>query len=212
MPQNPIQPQINSPVFNNLSSPSSSSNSSTPLPVPNMQLNIDPTQSLCAICADKATGRHYGCVSSCDGCKVSFKNHRLFITQNFQGFFRRSIRKAHAYRCRFNNNCDVSKSHRNSCRACRLRRCLGAGMRVDAIQHERDAIGKRRKLDEDAEGNGFLKSLLDSEKLCVQLRDSVIKSTGQVNLRGFKLNSQNSFRSFMIKERSNSSHMIKLLI
>jgi hypothetical protein len=49
-----------------------------------------------------------------------------------------------------------------------------------AIQHERDAIGKRRKLDDDAEGHGFLKSLLDSEKLCIQLRDSVIKSTGQV--------------------------------
>jgi hypothetical protein len=54
-------------------------------------------------------------------------------------------------------------------------------MRVECIQNERDAIGKRRKLDEETEGNAFLKSLLDSEKLCVQLRDSVIKSTGQVN-------------------------------
>lgn len=57
---------------------------------------------------------------------------------------------------------------------------LTAGMRVDAIQHERDAIGKRRKLDDDAEGNSFLRSLLNSEKLCAQLRGSVIKNTGQV--------------------------------
>jgi hypothetical protein len=69
MPQNQIQHQINSPVFN-ISSPSSSSASSTPLNLPAMQINgNDPNQALCAICADKATGRHYGCVSSCDGCK-----------------------------------------------------------------------------------------------------------------------------------------------
>jgi len=41
--------------------------------------------NLCAICADRATGKHYG-ASSCDGCK---------------GFFRRSVRKNHAYTCRW---------------------------------------------------------------------------------------------------------------
>jgi hypothetical protein len=40
---------------------------------------------LCAICGDRATGKHYG-ASSCDGCK---------------GFFRRSIRKSHVYSCRY---------------------------------------------------------------------------------------------------------------
>ena len=38
-------------------------------------------QSNCAICEDRATGKHYG-AASCDGCK---------------GFFRRSIRKKHTY-------------------------------------------------------------------------------------------------------------------
>lgn len=41
--------------------------------------------SLCAICGDRATGKHYG-ASSCDGCK---------------GFFRRSVRKNHMYSCRW---------------------------------------------------------------------------------------------------------------
>ena len=38
----------------------------------------------CAICGDRATGKHYG-ASSCDGCK---------------GFFRRSVRKKSSYTCR----------------------------------------------------------------------------------------------------------------
>lgn len=71
------------------------------LPVPNDQNNasaalqnngtnnnniISNTQSLqtCAICGDRATGKHYG-ASSCDGCK---------------GFFRRSVRKNQTYMCR----------------------------------------------------------------------------------------------------------------
>ncbi|KAI6226030.1 Zinc finger and Nuclear hormone receptor domain containing protein [Aphelenchoides besseyi] len=56
-----------------------------------------------------------------------------------------------------------------------------SGMRADAIQNERDVIGKRRRVDEEGDrGAEFLKRLLDSEKLCIQLRDSVIKTTGQV--------------------------------
>ena len=39
----------------------------------------------CAICGDRATGKHYG-ANSCDGCK---------------GFFRRSVRKNHQYQCRY---------------------------------------------------------------------------------------------------------------
>ncbi|KAI6178376.1 hypothetical protein M3Y98_00494000 [Aphelenchoides besseyi] len=174
IPQNGITQTSQSPLFAATmpmtSSPSSSSTSSTPLPINGLPSAVDPGNSLnsglCAICSDKATGRHYGCVSSCDGCK---------------GFFRRSIRKAHCYKCRFNGHCVVEKSNRNSCRACRLSRCIASGMRADAIQNERDVIGKRRRIDEEGDrGAEFLKRLLDSEKLCIQLRDSVIKTTGQV--------------------------------
>ncbi|NXT17268.1 HNF4A factor, partial [Syrrhaptes paradoxus] len=71
--------------------------------------------ALCAICGDRATGKHYG-ASSCDGCK---------------GFFRRSVRKNHMYSCRFNRQCVVDKDKRNQCRYCRLKKCFRAGMKKE---------------------------------------------------------------------------------
>jgi hypothetical protein len=79
---------------------------------------------MCAVCGDRATGRHYG-ANSCDGCK---------------GFFRRSVRKSHMYTCRFKRTCVVDKDKRNQCRFCRLKKCFRAGMRKEAVQNERDRI------------------------------------------------------------------------
>ncbi|XP_035709460.1 hepatocyte nuclear factor 4-gamma isoform X2 [Folsomia candida] len=92
------------------------------------------SNQFCAICADRATGKHYG-ASSCDGCK---------------GFFRRSVRKNHIYTCRFNRNCVVDKDKRNQCRYCRLRKCFKAGMKKEAVQNERDRISCRRPSFEDS--------------------------------------------------------------
>jgi hypothetical protein len=60
-------------------------------------------------------GRHYGAIS-CEGCK---------------GFFKRSIRKQLGYQCRGNQDCEVTKHHRNRCQYCRLQKCLAMGMRSD---------------------------------------------------------------------------------
>ncbi|CAF97945.1 unnamed protein product, partial [Tetraodon nigroviridis] len=89
----------------------------------------------CAICGDKATGKHYG-ASSCDGCK---------------GFFRRSIRKGHVYTCRFSRQCIVDKDKRNQCRFCRLNKCFRAGMKKEAVQNERDRISSRRSIPDSQE-------------------------------------------------------------
>lgn len=84
----------------------------------------------CAVCGDRATGKHYG-ANSCDGCK---------------GFFRRSVRKNHIYSCRFKKNCVVDKDKRNQCRFCRLKKCFRAGMKKEAVQNERDRIVTHKRM------------------------------------------------------------------
>ncbi|XP_023949164.1 nuclear receptor subfamily 2 group E member 1-like [Bicyclus anynana] len=77
----------------------------------------------CAVCRDHSSGKHYG-VFACDGCA---------------GFFKRSVRRDRRYACKSRSPgaCLVDKAHRNQCRACRLAKCLDAGMNKDAVQHER---------------------------------------------------------------------------
>ncbi|XP_047362637.1 transcription factor HNF-4 homolog isoform X5 [Vespa velutina] len=110
----------------------------------------------CAICGDRATGKHYG-AASCDGCK---------------GFFRRSVRKNHLYTCRFSRNCVVDKDKRNQCRYCRLRKCFKAGMKKEAVQNERDRISCRRPSYEEQANNASglsVVSLLQAEMLSRQV-------------------------------------------
>ncbi|XP_032583544.1 transcription factor HNF-4 homolog isoform X2 [Drosophila sechellia] len=122
---------------NNLSG-SGSGASSSQQQLQQQQQQQSPT--VCAICGDRATGKHYG-ASSCDGCK---------------GFFRRSVRKNHQYTCRFARNCVVDKDKRNQCRYCRLRKCFKAGMKKEAVQNERDRISCRRTSNDDPDpGNGL---------------------------------------------------------
>lgn len=124
----------------------------------------------CAICGDKATGKHYGALS-CDGCK---------------GFFRRTVRKKNNYVCRFNRKCNVDKDHRNTCRRCRFDRCIENGMRKEAVQNERDRISNYSKnnseeimdfTEEEMIASKCIQSLLEAEAKTRQLRASVITRT-----------------------------------
>ncbi|XP_062453616.1 nuclear receptor subfamily 1 group I member 3 [Rhea pennata] len=86
-------------------------------------------EKICAVCGDRATGYHFH-VMTCEGCK---------------GFFRRSINKGVHFTCPFAQSCPITKAKRRQCQACRLQKCLDAGMRKDMIMSE-EALQKRRAL------------------------------------------------------------------
>ncbi|CAF0953047.1 unnamed protein product [Rotaria sordida] len=77
--------------------------------------------SVCSVCGDKASGKHYG-VMSCDGCR---------------GFFKRSVRRKIEYKCKGDSTCQVDVNRRNQCQACRFQRCLAMKMKPSAVQNER---------------------------------------------------------------------------
>ncbi|KAM4029083.1 hepatocyte nuclear factor 4-gamma [Anomaloglossus baeobatrachus] len=122
--------------------------------------------SLCAICGDRATGKHYG-ASSCDGCK---------------GFFRRSIRKSHIYSCRFSRQCIVDKDKRNQCRYCRLKKCFRAGMKKEAVQNERDRISTRKNTF-DGSSIPSINTLSQAEALSRQITTSSSGTSTDINTK-----------------------------
>nr|KAF6397454.1 nuclear receptor subfamily 1 group I member 3 [Rousettus aegyptiacus] len=81
----------------------------------------------CVVCGDQATGYHFHALT-CEGCK---------------GFFRRTAVKSSGLTCRFAGSCKVSKAQRRHCPACRLQRCLDAGMKKDMILSA-EALALRR--------------------------------------------------------------------
>ncbi|XP_051003789.1 nuclear receptor subfamily 1 group I member 3 isoform X3 [Acomys russatus] len=81
----------------------------------------------CVVCGDRATGYHFHAMT-CEGCK---------------GFFRRTVSKTIGPICPFAGSCEVSKAQRRHCPACRLRKCLNAGMRKDMILSA-EALALRR--------------------------------------------------------------------
>ncbi|CAD6187472.1 unnamed protein product [Caenorhabditis auriculariae] len=84
--------------------------------------------SICSVCCDEASGRHYGVVA-CFGCK---------------GFFRRTVRAGKNYVCRYEQKCRIDKAGRNVCRSCRFQKCLEVGMEPDAIRPDRDKTGRQK--------------------------------------------------------------------
>ncbi|KAH0504716.1 Hepatocyte nuclear factor 4-gamma [Microtus ochrogaster] len=97
------------------------SNDSSAPETTSMNTNDSGVNCLCAICGDRATGKHYG-ASSCDGCK---------------GFFRRSIRKSHVYSCSSDFPQYINGESVRVPRGKEFRRLC-------TVQNERDRISTRR--------------------------------------------------------------------
>ncbi|XP_064648707.1 retinoic acid receptor RXR-alpha-B-like isoform X2 [Lineus longissimus] len=139
-------PSVTSPSLMNMGSPNSGLNSPTSLgamspgsisslaspgsmasPESTVGMSGLSNKHICAICGDRASGKHYG-VYSCEGCK---------------GFFKRTVRKDLTYACRDERNCIIDKRQRNRCQYCRYMKCLAMGMKREAVQEERQRVKEK---------------------------------------------------------------------
>ncbi|XP_076438530.1 retinoic acid receptor RXR-alpha-B-like [Babylonia areolata] len=91
-------------------------------------LSMDGSLAACLVCGDRASGYHYS-VFSCEGCK---------------GFFKRTVQKNLQYSCKDSGTCAINKFTRNSCQHCRFNKCLGMGMKKEAVREDRSPGGKHR--------------------------------------------------------------------
>ncbi|XP_060034969.1 mineralocorticoid receptor isoform X2 [Erinaceus europaeus] len=86
---------------------------------------------ICLVCGDEASGCHYGVVT-CGSCKV---------------FFKRAVEGQHNYLCAGRNDCIIDKIRRKNCPACRLQKCLQAGMNLGARKSKK--LGKLKGVHEE---------------------------------------------------------------
>ncbi|PNI71745.1 NR3C1 isoform 8 [Pan troglodytes] len=112
-------------VFSNgYSSPSMRPDVSSP-PSSSSTATTGPPPKLCLVCSDEASGCHYG-VLTCGSCKV---------------FFKRAVEGQHNYLCAGRNDCIIDKIRRKNCPACRYRKCLQAGMNLEARKTKKKIKG-----------------------------------------------------------------------
>ncbi|KAL4612780.1 peroxisome proliferator-activated receptor alpha-like [Arapaima gigas] len=116
----------------------------------------------CRVCADRASGYHYG-VHACEGCK---------------GFFRRTIRLKLEYE-KCERSCKIQKKNRNKCQYCRFQKCLSVGMSHNAIRFGRMPQSEKMKLKaEILTGEKEVESpqLADQKSLAKQIYDAYLKN------------------------------------
>ncbi|XP_062334679.1 mineralocorticoid receptor isoform X2 [Osmerus eperlanus] len=94
------------------------------------------TAKVCLVCGDEASGCHYGVVT-CGSCKV---------------FFKRAVEGQHNYLCAGRNDCIIDKIRRKNCPACRVRKCLQAGMNLGARKSKK--LGKLKGVSDDPSHQG----------------------------------------------------------
>ncbi|UJR29923.1 hypothetical protein I4U23_017470 [Adineta vaga] len=116
----------------------------------------------CLVCSGSASGIHFGAVT-CEACK---------------GFFRRSIKEnaPERYRCAENNNCEIRSTSKITCRACRFRKCIQAGMSMDASRIGRQSNLFKESIRQLQNGSTSMATVTDSARIASMAKRRKTKS------------------------------------
>ncbi|KAJ8006845.1 hypothetical protein DPEC_G00111450 [Dallia pectoralis] len=129
----------------------------------NQDISCSTIKLECRVCADRASGFHYG-VHACEGCK---------------GFFRRTIRLKLEYdKCE--QRCNIQKKNRNKCQYCRFHKCLAVGMSHNAIRFGRMPQSEKLKLKAESQTKERVEGedprQVDCKTLVRQIQEAYIKN------------------------------------
>ncbi|KAH9514592.1 Nuclear hormone receptor FTZ-F1 beta [Bulinus truncatus] len=102
------------------------SSSNDVVPITDAQNTADGMNQPCPVCGDKVSGYHYG-IFTCESCK---------------GFFKRTVQNKKNFICPKASDCTVNSFNRKKCPACRFKRCLVMGMKLEAIRQDRTRGGR----------------------------------------------------------------------
>ncbi|XP_005110423.1 nuclear hormone receptor FTZ-F1 beta isoform X2 [Aplysia californica] len=102
------------------------SSGSSITPVTDAQNTQEGMSQPCPVCGDKVSGYHYG-IFTCESCK---------------GFFKRTVQNKKTFVCPKSSDCDINSLNRKKCPACRFKRCLIMGMKLEAIRQDRTRGGR----------------------------------------------------------------------
>ncbi|KAK6972627.1 nuclear receptor ROR-beta-like isoform X3 [Biomphalaria glabrata] len=126
----------------------------------------------CRVCGDDGAGFHYG-VNTCEACK---------------GFFHRSLKVHHLYKCSGSGSCDLTKIKRQrSCQYCRYQRCVQVGMSKGAIKTGRYTSHKKTN------------DIMEVKRLL-----SMRNSMGGTNFEGSSISDSNSVDSIKMSSTEQS--------
>jgi hypothetical protein len=119
--------------FGGIGGNSNSSTSSTPTATTSGGMGSAASKYACAICGDKASGKHYGVHRLVDSIFINslLKRNFCFSCEGCKGFFKRTVRKDLTYTCRDNRECIIDKRQRNRCQYCRYQKCINVGMKKE---------------------------------------------------------------------------------
>ena len=93
------------------------------------------------------------CALTCSSNYVAFSSATLVLHKSLflgcSGFFKRSIHRNRIYTCKaqgdFKGRCPIDKTHRNQCRACRLKKCFDSAMNKDGKYNTHRTFNKNIK-------------------------------------------------------------------
>ncbi|CAF2547101.1 unnamed protein product [Rotaria sp. Silwood2] len=121
----------------------------------------------CLICNASASGIHFGTVT-CEACK---------------GFFRRSIKEnaPERYHCTENNNCEIISTSKITCRACRFRKCIEAGMSMNASRIGRQSNLFKESIRQLQNKSTTMATVIDSARIASMAKKRKTKTkTGKI--------------------------------